>query len=72
MLVSLTFTVILSSVVGEYTVNLGTCTVTAVTHDVASRSSFAVISACFNNLAAPMTFQRERESIKRWRGMSLP
>ena len=47
----LMFLVIFTSLLGHYTVQIGSRTVNTSTYYVASMASFAVITACFNNIA---------------------
>lgn len=68
----LMFLVIFTSLVGNFSVHIGARTVGSSTYYVASMSAFAVISACFNNLAASITFQREMGILKRLKGTPLP
>jgi len=55
----LMFLVIFTALLGHFTVQLGSRTVNTSTYYVASMASFSVITACFNNIAAAVTFQRE-------------
>lgn len=68
----LMFLVIFSALLGNGTVELGTHAVKESTYDVAAMASFGVITACFNNIAIGMTFQRESGILKRINGTPLP
>ena len=52
----LLFLVIFTALLGHSTVQLGSRTVNTSTYYVASMASFSVITACFNNIAAAVTF----------------
>jgi len=68
----LLFLVIFTSLLGHYTVHIGTRSVNSATYYVASMASFAVITACYNNIAIQMTFQRDAGVLKRTHGTPLP
>ena len=68
----LMFLVIFTSLLGHYTIRLGTRTVDTSSYYVAAMASFAVITACFNNIAIQLTFQRESGVLKRTNGTPLP
>lgn len=68
----LMFLVIFTSLLGHYTVHLGSYTVKSSTYYVAAMASFAVITACYNNIAVSMTFQRDAGVLKRTNGTPLP
>jgi ABC-2 type transport system permease protein len=68
----LMFLVIFTALLGHSTVSLGSRTVDTSTYYVASMASFSVITACFNNIAAAVTFQREDGILKRAHGTPLP
>jgi ABC-2 type transport system permease protein len=68
----LMFLVIFTSLLGHGTVAIGSRLVNTSTYYVASMASFAVITACFNNIAISMTFQREDGVLKRTNGTPLP
>lgn len=68
----LMFLVIFTALLGHFRINLGTRTVSSSTYYVASMASFAVITACFNNIATSITFQREAGILKRTNGTPLP
>ena len=68
----LLFLVIFTALLGHFTVQIGSRTVNTSTYYVASMASFSVITACFNNIAAAVTFQREDGRLKRAHGTPLP
>ena len=68
----LMFLVIFTALLGHYTVRIGDRTVDTSTYYVASMGAFAVIGACFNNIATSITFQREDGLLKRAHGTPLP
>jgi ABC-2 type transport system permease protein len=68
----LMFLVIFTSLLGHYSVQIGTRAVNTSTYYVASMAAFAVITACFNNIAIAITFQREAGILKRTNGTPLP
>src|ERR1700728_2187473 len=68
----LMFLVIFTSLLGHSTVRIGGRTIDTSTYYVASMACFAVISACFNNIAISISFQRERGVLKRTSGTPLP
>jgi ABC-2 type transport system permease protein len=68
----LMFLVIFTALLGHYTVQIGSRTVDTSTYYVASMGAFAVIGACFNNIAMAITFQREDGVLKRAHGTPLP
>ena len=68
----LMFLVIFTSLLGHFTITIGKTTVNTSTYYVASMGAFAVISACFNNIAMGITFQREDGVLKRANGTPLP
>ncbi|HEY6275901.1 MAG TPA: ABC transporter permease [Streptosporangiaceae bacterium] len=68
----LMFLVIFTSLLGHYTVQIGTRSVNSATYYVASMASFAVITACYNNIAIQLTFQRDAGVLKRTNGTPLP
>jgi len=68
----LMFLVIFTSLLGNDSVQLGTRTVNTSTYYVASMAAFAVISACFTNVATTITFQRDAGVLKRTNGTPLP
>jgi len=68
----LMFLVIFTALLGHYTVQIGTRTVDTSTYYVASMATFAAITACFNNIAIGLSFQREEGVLKRANGTPLP
>lgn len=68
----LLFLVIFTSLLGHSTVRIGPRTVNTSTYYVAAMAAFAVITACFNNIAMAVTFQREAGVLKRINGTPLP
>jgi ABC-2 type transport system permease protein len=68
----LMFLVIFTSLLGHYNVQLGARTVNSATYYVAAMASFAVITACYNNIAIAITFQRDAGVLKRTNGTPLP
>lgn len=68
----LMFLVIFTALLGHYTVQIGSRSVNTSTYYVASMACFAVITACFNNIAMSVTFQREDGVLKRVNGTPLP
>jgi ABC-2 type transport system permease protein len=68
----LMFLVIFTSLLGHGTVQIGSRLVNTSTYYVASMASFAVITACFNNIAMTVTFQRDAGVLKRTNGTPLP
>jgi ABC-2 type transport system permease protein len=68
----LMFLVIFTALLGHSTVHIGARAVNTSTYYVASMATFAVITACFNNIATAITFQREDGVLKRTNGTPLP
>jgi len=68
----LMFLVIFTSLLGHYTVRIGDRSIDTSTYYVASMACFAAISACFNNIAMAVSFQREEGVLKRIKGTPLP
>jgi ABC-2 type transport system permease protein len=68
----LMFLVIFTALLGHSTVHLGTHAVKTSTYYVAAMASFAVITACYNNMAVAITFQRDAGVLKRTNGTPLP
>ncbi len=68
----LMFLVIFTSLLGHYTLHLGTRTVQSSTYYVAAMATFGVITACYMNMAISITFQRDSGVLKRIDGMPLP
>jgi ABC-2 type transport system permease protein len=68
----LMFLVIFTALLGNSTVHLGTHAVKTSNYYVAAMASFAVITACYNNIAVAITFQRDAGVLKRTNGTPLP
>ncbi len=68
----LMFLVIFTALLGHYQVPLPGRTISSATYYVAAMASFAVITACFNNIAIQTTFQRDAGILKRTNGTPLP
>jgi ABC-2 type transport system permease protein len=68
----LMFLVIFTALLGHYTVRIGDRTIDTSTYYVASMATFAAITACFNNIAMGLSFQREDGVLKRTNGTPLP
>jgi len=68
----LMFLAIFTSLLGHYAVRIGERSIDTATYYVASMACFATITACFNNIAMTVTFQREEGILKRTRGTPLP
>jgi len=68
----LMFLVIFTSLLGNGKVQLGSLTVKQSTYYVAAMASFGVITACFNNIALTIAFQRDAGILKRTNGTPLP
>ncbi len=68
----LMFLVIFTSLLGHSTIHLGTTSVKQSTYYVAAMASFAVITACYNNIAITVTSQRDAGILKRISGTPLP
>jgi ABC-2 type transport system permease protein len=68
----LMFLVIFTALLGHSTLHIGARSVNTSTYYVAAMASFAVITACFNNIATALTFQREDGILKRINGTPLP
>ena len=68
----LMFLVIFTALLGNGTVHLGAHTVKESSYYVAAMATFGVVTACFNNIAIGMTFQRQTGILKRINGSPLP
>ena len=68
----LMFLVIFTALLGHSTINLGDRTINTSTYYVASMATFSAITACFNNIASAVSFQREDGVLKRAHGTPLP
>ena len=68
----LMFLVIFTALLGDGDIQVGGRTITLATYYVAVMTAFAVMTACFNNLATALTFQRDAGILKRINGTPLP
>jgi ABC-2 type transport system permease protein len=68
----LMFLVIFTALLGHSTVHIGARLVDTSTYYVAAMASFAVISACYTNIAISVSFQRDTGVLKRTNGTPLP
>jgi ABC-2 type transport system permease protein len=68
----LMFLVIFTALLGNGTVLLNGKEVSETTYYVAAMGAFAVISACYTNIAISVTFQRDAGILKRSRGTPMP
>jgi len=68
----LMFLVIFTALLGNGEVPIGDVMVPASTYYVASMAAFAVISACYTNIAISVSFQRDDGILKRVRGTPIP
>ena len=68
----LMFLVIFTALLGHSTVQIGTRSVNTSTYYIASMATFAVITACYNNIAMSVSFQRDAGVLKRINGTPLP
>jgi ABC-2 type transport system permease protein len=68
----LMFLVIFTALLGSGTVHLPGRTVKESTYYVSAMAAFAVISACYTNIAMSVTFQRDAGVLKRIDGTPLP
>ncbi|MGH8834017.1 MAG: ABC transporter permease [Actinomycetes bacterium] len=68
----LMFLVIFTALLGNGTVPIGGREVDQATYYVAAMIAFAVITACYNNIAISLTFQRDAGVLKRTNGTPLP
>jgi ABC-2 type transport system permease protein len=68
----LMFLVIFTALLGHGTVAIGPRVINTTTYYVAAMASFAVISACYTNIAISVTFQRDAGVLKRTSGTPLP
>jgi ABC-2 type transport system permease protein len=66
------FLVIFTALLGHGTVAIGARLINTTTYYVAAMASFAVISACYTNIAISVTFQRDAGVLKRTNGTPLP
>jgi ABC-2 type transport system permease protein len=68
----LMFLAIFTALLGGGTVHIGGRAVHQSTYYVAAMAAFAVITACYNNIAIGLTFQRDAGVLKRTNGTPLP
>jgi ABC-2 type transport system permease protein len=68
----LMFLAIFTALLGNGTILLDGRKVSLSTYYVAGMASFAVITACYNNIAVGLTFQRDLGVLKRTNGTPLP
>jgi ABC-2 type transport system permease protein len=68
----LMFLVIFTALLGGGEVHVGGRLIHLSAYYVASMTAFAVISACYNNIAIGLAFQRDSGVLKRTRGTPLP
>lgn len=68
----LMFLVIFTSLLGNDTVHLRDMTIKLSTYYVPAMGTFGVISACYNNIAMNLAFQRDAGVLKRVNGTPLP
>ena len=68
----LMFLVIFTSLLGHYTLHIGSHVIKSSTYYVAAMACFAVITSCYMNMAIAITFQREAGVLKRINGSPLP
>jgi len=68
----LMFLVIFTALLGKGTVTVNGLPFNQSTYYVAGMSAFAIITACYTNLAISVTFQRDAGILKRTRGTPLP
>ena len=68
----LMFLVIFTALLGDGTVRLGGREVHQSTYYVAAMAAFSVITACYNNIATALAFQRDAGVLKRTNGTPLP
>ena len=68
----LMFLVIFTALLGGGEVHLGGRVIHQSTYYVAAMAAFAVMTACYNNIAIGLAFQRDSGVLKRTRGTPLP
>lgn len=68
----LMFLVIFATLLGSGTVTINGLEFNQSTYYVAGMAAFAMITACYTNLAMSVTFQRDAGILKRLRGTPLP
>jgi ABC-2 type transport system permease protein len=68
----LMFLVIFTALLGHSTQHIGRLAIKTSTYYVAAMAAFAVITACYNNIAIGISFQRDSGVLKRINGTPLP
>ena len=68
----LMFLVIFTALLGGGHISIGGRQITQSTYYVAAMAAFAVITACYTNIAIAVTFQRDAGVLKRTQGTPLP
>jgi ABC-2 type transport system permease protein len=68
----LMFLVIFTALLGDGDVRVGGRVVSLSTYYVAVMTAFAVMTACYNNIAVGVTFQRDAGVLKRINGTPMP
>jgi len=68
----LMFLVIFTSLLGHPTLHIGGRTIHYSTYYVAAMAAYAVIGACYSNIATSVTAQRDAGILKRTNGTPLP
>src|SRR5215475_5918244 len=68
----LLFLVIFTALLGHSTVKIGARSIDTSTYYVATMACFSAITACYNNIASAVSFQREDGVLKRAHGTPLP
>jgi len=69
----LMFLVIFTSLLGQHSITISAGhTIDVSTYYVASMAAYAVISACYNNIAIGLAIQRDSGVLKRTRGTPIP
>jgi ABC-2 type transport system permease protein len=68
----LMFLVIFTALLGGGEVHIGGRVIHQSTYYVAAMAAFAVMTACYNNIAIGLAFQRDAGVLKRTRGTPLP
>ncbi len=68
----LMFLAIFTALLGNGDIVLGGRTISLSTYYVAGMTSFALITACYNNIAISLTFQRDLGVLKRTNGTPMP
>lgn len=68
----LMFLVIFTALLGQGEIRIGGTVIHQSTYYVAEMAAFSVITACYNNIAIGLTFQRDAGVLKRINGTPLP